>query len=342
MLAVHEEHGVSPWIKVEENETYTFSYLGTNHILRIHYADENDNLVANPATANSRATITIPSGCTKLRFSTVLETLKSADLQMEKGEAVTSYRPYHSFIKDKILDNYSLLGKTAVFNGDSILELPYNWGKQLCDYYEMKYVNYAIGGSTLSVWGNEGEQPRDRTPMIERYSEMADEADLVVISIGSNDWRYSWAPMGEDLPVAPTQEEVEKAKKTFKGSLHLLIRGLNEKYPDKKIIFCTPIKRNDETVSTLNPVNSFNLTLADYAEAIKNVCGQYGILVIDMFNECPLNPAFDNQQSMFFDGSRNAEVGYKNLYNDRTHPNYFGAKVQARCAMGYFKNIFIE
>lgn len=31
-------------------------------------------------------------------------------------------------------------------------------------------------------------------------------------------------------------------------------------------------------------------TLADYSDAIKQVCGYYGIKVIDLFNECPINP----------------------------------------------------
>jgi lysophospholipase L1-like esterase len=255
--------------------------------------------------------------------------MQNATLQLEKGKTATDFEPYSKTIKKEYLrSDYTWYGKKAIFNGDSILELPYNWGKQMCKELGIVYKeNKAIGGSTLAEWGNTGTAPKDRTPLISRYNQMTTDADIVFISIGTNDWAYTWANIGTDSDTVNT---------TFKGCLHSMIKDMLDIYIGKVIVFVTPIKRN-----TPNDKNGFDKTLEDYANAIIDVCGQYGIPVLDMFHNCPLNPSIATQQAEFFDGSKNATEGYTNLYNDTTHPNYYGAKIQARCAIGFMNSLYI-
>lgn len=63
----------------------------------------------------------------------------------------------------------------------------------------------------------------------------------------------------------------------------------------------TYIKINDIDVTAAGYKIPFNLnrydlpnskgsTLGDFVKAIKDVCGYYGVKVIDLFNECPINP----------------------------------------------------
>ena len=106
-------------------------------------------------------------------------------------------------------------------------------------------------------------------------------------------------------------------------------------YPQKIIVFVTPIKRGADPKHK----NGNGNTLEDFADAILDVCGQYGIPTLDMFRTCPLNPSIASQQALYFDGSKNDALGYANLYNDTTHPNVYGAKVQARTAIGFVKSI---
>ena len=66
-------------------------------------------------------------------------------------------------------------------------------------------------------------------------------------------------------------------------------------------------------------------TLGDCAKAIREVCGYYGIKVVDLFNECPINPiAHSNRESLIPDG---------------THPTPKGHELIARYVAGAFDEI---
>lgn len=255
-------------------------------------------------------------------------------MQIEKGSKKTAYEEYKLYIPSVYIDSYivnsclsnSLFGKKAVFNGDSILELPYGWHMDLCAFFGMTYKNYAKGGSALASYAGSGTPEKTRDPIVERYTEMDADADIVFISAGTNDWWYSWCPLGEDGDTVTT---------TFRGALHTLIKGLLDMYPNKIIVFVTPIKRGDNPAR----VNGNGDTLEDFANAMIDVCNQYGIPCLDMFRTCPLNPSIQSQQEQYFDGSKNEDFGYAKLYNDTTHPNVYGSKVQARTAIGFLKSI---
>ncbi len=65
-----------------------------------------------------------------------------------------------------------------------------------------------------------------------------------------------------------------------------------------------------------------------------------------MFHTCPLNPAIESQRDQFFDGTKNAAEGYTAWYNngtnpnDATHPNVYGAQIQARTAIGFLQAVY--
>ena len=328
-------HTTTDAVQVEELTDYVLSNTIGNTTYRVLYGlNDGTYLYVSLQSFISGKVFTIPENVVSVRFSGITENIKNT--QLEKGSVKTEYEEYKRIINPIYLDDERiciestyktlLAGKTIVFNGDSILELPYNWGKTFCEYFGANQVNYAIGGSTLAEYGNTGEEPKDRTPLIKRYQSMETNAEVVFISIGTNDWCYSWADIGTDSDEVTT---------TFKGALHSLCKGLLDMYIGKLVIFVTPIKR-----CTPNKTNGFDRTLEDYADAIIDVCSQYGFPVIDMFRTCPLNPSIATQQARFFDGSLNSEEGYNNLYNDDTHPNIYGAKVQARTAIGAFKSLY--
>lgn len=107
------------------------------------------------------------------------------------------------------------------------------------------------------------------------------------------------------------------------GALHNLCYGLVEKYSGKNVVFMTPIKRGTDA----NLLNSLNLTLQQYVDMVKEVCGYYGIPVIDMFRECTLNPSIPSQKTAFF------KTG------DDTHPNLEGQKIITSRVYGYLKQL---
>lgn len=184
---------------------------------------------------------------------------------------------------------------------------------------------YYYNGSTLST-----SNIRMRTPLIQRYQYMGDNADLVIVAAGTNDFQYNWTAIG-------TMDS--RDINTFYGAMHSLCIGLLGKYYGKPIVFMTPIKRcqtnlatNTDTdahkggdYGTIESENLFGLTLKDYGDIIKEVCAYYSIPVIDMYSYSMLNPQVASQLSLFDD--------YK------THPLQEGHNIMARYIIAQLKSI---
>ena len=115
------------------------------------------------------------------------------------------------------------------------------------------------------------------------------------------------------------------------------MRRIN-KYPQKLILFTTPIKRAqafesgnggeytpDGVMTTPFSKNKYGKTLGEYADIIKEVCGYYSIPVLDMYRESLLNPHLASQQGMFD--------------SIHTHPNATGQKIMARRVAGWITQI---
>ena len=184
---------------------------------------------------------------------------------------------------------------------------------------------YYWNGSTLST-----STRKLRTPIVQRYAFMADDADVVLVAGGTNDFQYNWTTVGT---------MADRTEDTFYGAMHLLCLGLLDKYIGKEIVFCTPIKRaqtnldtNADTdahkggaYGTPESENLFGKTLGDYCEIIKEVCAYYSIPVIDMYSCSNLNPSIASQSSLFDSW--------------KTHPLQEGHNMMARYIIGQLKAI---
>jgi lysophospholipase L1-like esterase len=139
-----------------------------------------------------------------------------------------------------------------------------------------KVYNYGISGSTLvSI-----EDTRD--PFCERYASMPNDADIVSVMGGVNDYWLGYADIG-------TLDSTDTT--TIYGALNVLVSGLKEKYPDAYIFFMTPYKWGNDP-----GVNAKGYSLADICTAIKNVCAKYGVDVLDMYTYGQIEVDFQNPQ----------------------------------------------
>ena len=147
-------------------------------------------------------------------------------------------------------------GKVANFLGDSQTDDAGNY-KSVFFYDWLKDIlglsatnNYGYSGTTIMPI--EGQT----RSFLERYTSMSDDADLIVVWGGTNDYHY-----GHALGAVDDTENT-----TFCGALNNLCKGLIAKYPQKSILFVTPTPRGN--------IASAVATQNDYADAIIDVCAK--------------------------------------------------------------------
>lgn len=182
----------------------------------------------------------------------------------------------------------------------------------------MAETDYGIDGSTI---GLKSDGTNGRNAICLRYVDMSNDADIIIVSAGTNDFQYSWGTFGD---ISSTENT------SFYGALKTLCEGLITKYPTKTICFTTPIKRaqpfDGETELTNNfSQNANGKTLRDYSEAIKEVCSYYSIPVLDMWSESGLNPGIDAQLGLFD--------------NYHTHPLATAQKMMAKRVCGWLSQL---
>ncbi|MDD3224542.1 MAG: SGNH/GDSL hydrolase family protein [Clostridium sp.] len=178
-----------------------------------------------------------------------------------------------------------------------------SWTTQIQNFLKFKAVrNYGIKGSRIAITSDRDDS------FVERYKTMDNNADIITFLGGVNDFQHD-VPLG-DLKSFNSQ--------CFYGALNTIISGLFEKYPDKIIIFMTPMKNN-----FVHPVkkypnsytfNKVNLKQIDYVIAMKEVCDYYSIPVLDLYRESGISPFNERQARLYMpDKLHYSEAGYLRL-----------------------------
>jgi len=227
---------------------------------------------------------------------------------------------FYSYVDGKVAESSANYWKGKVLNviGDSITATgagTTNFADVVAASLGMTANNYGINGSEIAVIE---ATPSVRDPIVTRYVDMTDTADLVIVAGGTNDWQYDLCPFGVFT---------DRTNYTFYGALHSLCVGLLEKYVGKIVMFMTPIKRMQDPLLTQESINeNSEKTLYEYCNAIKEVCAYYGIPVLDMNRECSLDPHIPSQFTLYFDS-----------YG--THPNAAGHAIMAKRLEGFIKSL---
>lgn len=278
------------------------------------------------------------------------------NIQIERGMEATEYEEY---IGVPALDNeligvkmpndlpYSLnpwSGKRLVVDGDSIThdQGSYNYwqfiASKLTDMYidntdtTTQYANgwKGVGGSRIA---NDPVESTDdpKYSIVLRYQNLPDDADLVIIAGGTNDWQHGNVDLGDF-----DSTDVH----TFNGALNTLLPGLKLKYKYIPVVMMTPIKRGTE----YNKPNKKGLTQEQFVDAMIAKCRQYGIYCLDMYSNCPLNPQIPELNELFFLPSKNSDGSIRydeqgNIMYDATHPNTEGHKIMGRTVAGFIRTL---
>lgn len=181
-----------------------------------------------------------------------------------------------------------LKGKIINVIGDSYVRnhrRPYQeaWHSLVAERNGMVYRNYGRNGGCIAFDRSEegfGES------MLERYKQMNDTADYVLVIAGHND--------------AGKVNNNTDSLEMFKTALHQLCEGLIEKYPTAKIAFVTPWHVNRPG-------------FVQVTDAIVEICGEYSIPVLNAAKESGIYVGNDAFRKIYFQGP-----------NDTAHLNALG------------------
>ena len=179
-----------------------------------------------------------------------------------------------------------LKGTKINFLGDSITEGAgtSSHDKMFTMLIEREYgaicQNYGIGGTRIARQKTPTEEKWDRD-FISRVPEMDNDADIVVVFGGTNDFGHGDAPIGTMSDRTPY---------TFYGALHCLYMALIEKYAGVPIVVLTPLHRITEDIPTGDNKPAPVGTLKEYVNIIREVAEYYSLPVLDLFKESGLQP----------------------------------------------------
>lgn len=154
--------------------------------------------------------------------------------------------------------------------------------------------NYGVSGTRFARQYGEDVFP---WPFTERYAAMDDNADLVIVFGGTNDYGHGDAPFG-----AMGDRTVD----TFTGACHFLFSELVKKYPDARIVILTPL----QTSYDQNPSPHTGKPLIDYVDRIIEVAAHYSLPVLDLYRTAGICPRLEEQRTRFMpDGLHPCDAG---------------------------------
>lgn len=172
--------------------------------------------------------------------------------------------------------------------------------------------NYGISATRFALQKGTAARPKDDyvdiNSFCERFEQMDDDADVVVVFGGTNDYGHGDAGLGSFSDRTP---------ETFYGACHYLFSGLIKKYLGKQIVIMTPLHRIGETeIPEVKENGDFGI-LKDYVNIIREVAEYYSLPVLDLFATSGLQPEIKEIQENYIpDGlhpndNGNAVIAYK-------------------------------
>ncbi|MBE6598290.1 MAG: SGNH/GDSL hydrolase family protein [Ruminococcaceae bacterium] len=198
-----------------------------------------------------------------------------------------------------------LKGKKMVVLGDSITEgrgtscpealyhaLVGKWGE--C----REVVNHGISGTRFAKQIH--PEPEGSTHDLDfclRVNELDEDADIVIVFGGTNDYGHGDAPIGQFFSRDPY---------TFYGAAHYIMTRLHQRFPGKTVVIMTPLHRVNEFAPDSN-----GESLRTYVNIIREVAEYYAIPVLDLYATSGIQPALDCNREMFCpDGLHPNDAGH--------------------------------
>lgn len=206
--------------------------------------------------------------------------------------------------------------KKLAFLGDSITygvcldDLKNSYFNRIIGSYRWSEIhNHSLKGSRIGYFIG---QENLGTSFVDRYPQMPDNMDVVIVFGGTNDFGICNDPIGTPQDNTPH---------TFYGALNVLIKGLKNKNPGAYIIFLTPLHRRNE-----NTPNQYTGALfIEYIQAIRDRARVHEIHLVDLYEAESLQPTEGYYETL--------------IYHDGIHPTDACHKLIAEEVIKYLNAI---
>ena len=209
--------------------------------------------------------------------------------------------------KDKIEDMTKTeswyKGKKICAYGDSVTEQN-KWQSFVSSYFNCSFYNKGVGGTTVTQINSSTNHMSGDT----RIETIPTDSDVVLVFGGHNDWSYASINIG-DIKTDALSENT-----SFKSAFALMLKKIQTRCPNAKIITMTPVGGRTEEASTNQDKQFYirDLCMSDFANAVKEVSAYYGIPCIDINANSGINT-----------------LNHTTYIADLIHPNLEGGKLIA-------------
>ncbi len=238
-----------------------------------------------------------------------------------------------------------LQGKKILWNGDSICQGSSKWGNwatRIAAANEMEFVNYGIGGGTVTEnVPYSAENPKLRhsvSATVDRMYEEHPDADYVIFEGGTNDADLLGSLVCGERPARVGYMDMEDFSgnydaDTFCGALETVFYKAARYWKGKKIAYIVAQKMGFCTDGCEDDCNNRR---AYFAEAIK-ACQKWGIPYLNLWDGCPLNP----QLPWFYDRALSVEenIAAGSFYVDGQHLSGAGYDFTADIIDSFLKTL---
>lgn len=162
--------------------------------------------------------------------------------------------------------------------------------------------NYGISGARFAEQAPGTYENGDAdTNYCKRALLMDDDADLVVVFGGTNDFGHGTAPFGTFA---------DRTRATFCGACHELFSSLIRKYPDAVIVVLTPTHRSNEEEPFGDCRTNQPAVLREYVEMIRKTAEYYSLPVLDLYAMSGIQPRIAENGTRYMpDGLHPSDAG---------------------------------
>ena len=279
----------------------------------IYYYDANKNYlqsISPQGTETPAGIVALPQSDTKIKY--IRYTFVTEDDATLASYWITDQgKPYENdklyIPKDKIEDMSKTeswyKGKKICAYGDSVTEQN-KWQSYVSSYFNCSFYNRGVGGTTVTQVDSSTNHMSGDT----RINTIPTDSDVILIFAGHNDWSYASIAMG-NLKTDALSESI-----SFKSAFALMLKKIQARCPNAKLITMTPVGGRTEDAATNQDKQFYirDLCMTDFANAVKEISGYYGIPCIDVNSNCGINT-----------------LNHTTYIADLIHPNEAGGKLIA-------------